>query len=127
MSANEKWPEPERSAYIDKWGDTAECFDVFDHENKGELVARYFNEEYAKRAVAEHNACAGMSDPAKEIQSMREQAEMFRYLCKVTHADSPAELKDHHCFMGIDGKTHWGKTFEEAVRKAMNHDKGVTP
>lgn len=107
----EPWPEPKSISNIcSPWRIYA--------------IASFDRLEDAQRAVACVNACHDMADPVEEVKRMREQAEMFRYLCKVTHAESPPEIKDHHCFMGIDGKTHWGKTFEEAVRNAMNHDKG---
>lgn len=35
------------------------------------FVGDFFEIEMAQRAVAEHNACAGMENPAEEIQRMR--------------------------------------------------------
>lgn len=118
MSAKENWPEPVSPKSYD--GDLP----------NGSIrnIAEFRNIEDAKRVVELWNATLEMSDPAKEIQSMREKAEMFRYLCKLQEIQQADELKGcPFCIQGAGGQVHWGKTYAEAVRNAMNHDKGVTP
>lgn len=44
---------------------------AFDITVRGELAASFDKIEHANRAIACVNACAGMADPAAEIQAMR--------------------------------------------------------
>lgn len=62
---HEPWPEPLQTVKnINE--DVKECFTILDQDGIFEKEAD------AQRAVTCVNACAGMSDPSKEIQSMRD-------------------------------------------------------
>lgn len=54
------------------------------------------------------------------------KADLFDYLCWLEGKNEPEELRgaDRLC-MASDGTTCWGKTYAEAVRVAMEHDKGL--
>lgn len=56
--------------------------------------------------------------------AMQLKADMFDYLCWLDGMQSPEELHgvDRLC-MASDGTTCWGKTYADAVRVAMEHDK----
>lgn len=51
---------------------------AFDITIRGELAASFDKIEHATRAIACVNACAGMSDPAAEIQAMRDAVKEAR-------------------------------------------------
>lgn len=48
---------------------------AFDIKIRGELAASFDKIEHANRAISCVNACAGMADPAAEVQAMREAIE----------------------------------------------------
>lgn len=54
------------------------------------------------------------------------KAELFDYLCWLETVSSPEEL---HCsdylVFSSDGATHWGKTYGEAVRLSLEHDRDI--
>ena len=53
---------------------------AFDITIRGELAASFDKIEHATRAIACVNACAGMRDPAAEIQALREKLAQLKTL-----------------------------------------------
>jgi hypothetical protein len=58
-------------------------------------------------------------------QELQLKADLFDYLCWLEQAGKPVEIKDEHLCLAGDGTTCWGKTYAEAVRVAMEYDKGI--
>ena len=68
-----------------------------------------------------------MSNAEEQVfRSLQLKADMFDYLCWLEAITPPEELcgSDYLC-MASDGTTCWGKTYAEAVRVAMEHDKEI--
>ena len=52
------------------------------------------------------------------------KADMFDYLCWLNETEQSDRVKGiDFLVLASDGTTCWGKTFEEAVKVAMRHDK----
>ena len=67
-----------------------------------------------------------MGDPAAKLwAAMQLKADMFDYLCWLEQCQKPVELRDQFLCLASDGTTCWGKNYAEAVRVAMEHDKGI--
>lgn len=67
---NEKWPEPTIETRIRPDG-------VMNVVGEIKGIAVFESHSDAVRAVADHNACAGMADPAKEIQELRKLSKLL--------------------------------------------------
>lgn len=59
-------------------------------------------------------------------QALQLKADMFDYLCWLDGMHGPEQLHgvDRLC-MASDGTTCWGKSYADAVRVAMEHDKEI--
>lgn len=52
------------------------------------------------------------------------KAELFDYLCWLNETEQSDHVKDcPFVVLASDGTTCWGDTYEEAVMRAMDHDK----
>jgi hypothetical protein len=59
---------------------------------------------------------------------MQYKADLFDYLCWLEtkrQAELPALLCNEYLVLASDGTTCWGKTYADAAKVAMNHDKGI--
>ena len=83
-------------------------------------------EELKSKGVGSGDLVLPLSPESKLWHAMQMKADLFDYLCWLEVVTPPEELHgaDFLC-MASDGTTCWAKTYAEAVRVAMEHDKEI--
>lgn len=78
------------------------------------------------KSAAPLGALAVASCSERLWQALQLKADMFDYLCWLDGMHGPEQLHgvDRLC-MASDGTTCWGKSYADAVRVAMEHDKEI--
>ena len=60
------------------------------------------------------------------MNEMQHKAECFDYLCWLNETEQRERVKDaDFLVLASDGTTCWGKTWADAVKAAMRHDKDL--
>lgn len=89
----------------------------FDITIRGELAASFDKIEHANRAIACVNACAGMRDPAAEIQALRDAVKEARAFISRMH---PSLLNlEHDDYVARYGVSQEYAMSEEAINATL--------
>lgn len=106
-----------------------QIFDRVTTSNQGDRC--FACEPWPGEAIAELKASAEPSDEKSDRKLTAEilyKSDLFDYLCwlESEHTKDNPEVKDcPYMILASDNTTCWGETYADAVKVAMNHDKGI--